>query len=401
MITTAGSPRILILADDLSGAAECAVACRRAGMTAEVRLEPDRTACEVEGLALDLDSRSRPASEARARTLRAAGYVEGRVLYRKIDSTLRGHIGLEVAATMEISGADSLAIVCPAFPPMGRTVRDGRVLVQDAPLETTDMWRREGAPPPTLAAMLEAAGVASAAVGLEAIRGAAPAAALAAARAAGARAVICDAQTSGDLERLVSAGLTVVRVVWIGSGGMAIPLAQALGPGGAPPGPPPRPRSGPVLVAVGSASSRSREQLSVLASAPGVRWVSISPAALLEGTAHAERAAIEAAAADRGIQVVAVSIAAEPASDGSALAQAMGELLASLLAGFGSLVATGGETARAVLSAAGVSALSVYDEVEPGVVLSSGGGLAVVTKAGAFGGPDSLLNAVRAIRALA
>jgi 4-hydroxythreonine-4-phosphate dehydrogenase len=59
----------------------------------------------------------------------------------------------------------------------------------------------------------------------------------------------------------------------------------------------------------------------------------------------------------------------------------------------GTLVLTGGETARAVLGAAGVTRLVVLGEVAPGVVRSHAPplGLDVVTKAGAFGGPDTLL----------
>jgi uncharacterized protein YgbK (DUF1537 family) len=59
----------------------------------------------------------------------------------------------------------------------------------------------------------------------------------------------------------------------------------------------------------------------------------------------------------------------------------------------GTLVATGGETARAVLTRAGVSRLLVTGEVEPGVVRARvpERELDVVTKAGAFGDPEALL----------
>ena len=67
------APRIVILADDLSGAAECAVACRRAGMAAQVRLDPEAPGAPAEALALDLDSRALPPGEALTRTLAALG----------------------------------------------------------------------------------------------------------------------------------------------------------------------------------------------------------------------------------------------------------------------------------------------------------------------------------------
>jgi 4-hydroxythreonine-4-phosphate dehydrogenase len=70
------------------------------------------------------------------------------------------------------------------------------------------------------------------------------------------------------------------------------------------------------------------------------------------------------------------------------------------LAGVGTLVVTGGETARAVLMAAGVDQLVVRGELEPGVVWStvSGRALSVMTKAGAFGDPGVLVRCIEAVK---
>jgi 4-hydroxythreonine-4-phosphate dehydrogenase len=56
-------------------------------------------------------------------------------------------------------------------------------------------------------------------------------------------------------------------------------------------------------------------------------------------------------------------------------------------------VATGGETARAVLGTLGATRLDVLGELEPGVVRCAvpGRGLGLTLKAGAFGDPDTLL----------
>jgi 4-hydroxythreonine-4-phosphate dehydrogenase len=71
------------------------------------------------------------------------------------------------------------------------------------------------------------------------------------------------------------------------------------------------------------------------------------------------------------------------------------------LAGVGTLVVTGGETARAVLTHAGVDQLVVCGELEPGVVWSRvpGRALSVVTKAGAFGDPGVLVRCIEAVNA--
>ena len=133
------SPRIVILADDLSGAADCAAACCRAGLKTTVCLDPEALGPSDEALVLDLDSRALPPDEARASTL-AVRALAGPVLYRKIDSTLRGHIGLDIAATLDIAGADSFALVCPAYPATGRVVRGGSVYVDGEPLQDTEIW---------------------------------------------------------------------------------------------------------------------------------------------------------------------------------------------------------------------------------------------------------------------
>ena len=68
----------------------------------------------------------------------------------------------------------------------------------------------------------------------------------------------------------------------------------------------------------------------------------------------------------------------------------------------GTLVLTGGETARAVLTTAGVSRLVVTGELEPGVVRAHVPelDLDVVTKAGAFGDPDALVRCLPSYPAL-
>ncbi len=71
-------------------------------------------------------------------------------------------------------------------------------------------------------------------------------------------------------------------------------------------------------------------------------------------------------------------------------------LLAPALPHAGGLIATGGETARAVLSTAGIDALRLCDEIESGMPLLHAQltgvdrVLPVVTKAGGFGTPGSL-----------
>ena len=402
------SPRIVILADDLSGAADCAVACHRAGLSSAVRLNAAGAGSEVAALALDLDSRALPLAQARARTLAAQAAIgSGGALYRKIDSTLRGHVAQDIADTLTLAGPGAFALVCPAYPATGRSVEDGQVRVHGQPLGETEIWRLGGRGAADLPAMLTAVGLEPVCLELATVRGGGLNAAIAAARAGGARAVACDAVTEADLEAIVAAGLPLPGVVWAGSGGLAIPLARALGPGQRPAVVAAARRAGPTLVVVGSASSVSRAQWALLVRDPAVHALLIAPRALLEGPEGpgwrpASRALV-AAVGKAGKDTVAVAI--DPAAPlepgaGPVLAARLGALVGRQLGRFGALAATGGETARAVLEAAGVAALDIRREIEPGVVLSQASGLPVATKAGAFGGETSLVDAVDVLRAL-
>jgi uncharacterized protein YgbK (DUF1537 family) len=400
------TPKIVILADDLSGAADCAMACHRAGMDAQVRLELDAFGAPA-ALALDLDSRALSPGEALARTLAAWDRVREGALYRKIDSTLRGHVALEIAATLQIAGPEAFALVCPAYPATGRTVRDGAIFVHGEPLAQTEIWRLGGAGSTDLKTLLAEEGLEPVALRLDAVRSADLAVRIDAAREDGAGALVCDAETEADLEALVAAALPMAGVVWVGSGGLTIPLAKALSDRR-----PAEPeavtrRAGPTLVAVGSASSVSRGQLAVLAEDPRVLSLTVSPDVLLEGPEGpgwrpASRALV-AAVGKPGKDTVAIAI--DPAAPidpgaGPALAAGLGALAGRQLGRFGALVATGGETARALLAAANVRSLDIRRELEPGIVLSRAGVLPVVTKSGAFGQEDSLVRAVEVLRGL-
>jgi uncharacterized protein YgbK (DUF1537 family) len=400
-------PRIVILADDLSGAADCAMACHRAGMTAQVRLDPQAPVAAAEAVALDLDSRALPVEDALGRTMGAMDQVREGALYRKIDSTLRGHVALEIAATLQIAGPETFAIVCPAYPATGRTMRGGAIFVHGEPLAQTEIWRLGGEGSTNLVTLLADAGLEPVGLDLDAVRAPDLAARIDAAREDGAAAIVCDAETEGDLEALVAAALPVSGVVWVGSGGLTIPLAEALSPGRSTEPEPLTRSAGPTLVVVGSASSVSREQLGVLAADPRVLTLTVSPDVLLDGPEGsgwrpASRGLV-AAVGRAGKDTVAIAIdPAAPIDPGVSpiLTAALGVLAGRQLGRFGALVATGGETARAVLDIAGTRCLDIRRELEPGIVLSQAGRLPVVTKSGGFGDEHSLARAVAALRAL-
>ncbi|BCQ52381.1 four-carbon acid sugar kinase family protein [Burkholderia gladioli] len=419
---------LLIVADDLSGAADCAIAFAAAGRRTVVSLDASAPARPAAVLAVDTDTRRLAPAEAARRAADAwrAQRAPGRRLYKKIDSTLRGNWAAEVAALAALAGP---AIVAPAFPATGRGVIDGRVLVRGVPLEDTETWQLEHAGrDAALRALLEDAGLRVEQVRLEVLRGDPQriVAMLAAAAAEGVRAIVVDAETSEDLARL--ARLTAALdtpFFWVGSGGLSRELAalpelfEADAAAGSESGVDAEPGAesrsaelasvvapGPLLTLVGSLSAISERQCALLRAEAGIAEFIVPPAVLREGAAHAQWPAWHEriGACLRGRQDAIVRIGRDAAFDpaeGALLSGALAALVAPHVEGLGGLIVTGGETARAMLGAARIGALELAHEIEAGVALgrpADGRGPHVVTKAGAFGTEHALLGAYRHLR---
>ncbi|MBZ5561292.1 MAG: hypothetical protein LAP13_02615 [Acidobacteriia bacterium] len=118
-----------MIADDLTGACDAGVQFAERGFSALVRVGVGEEAAEI--AVMVTNSRNDPPEAARAKVLHACEtlHKERRaVLFKKIDSTLRGNLGAEIATALESSGA-SLALVAPSFPAQGRTLEAGRLRI--------------------------------------------------------------------------------------------------------------------------------------------------------------------------------------------------------------------------------------------------------------------------------
>jgi hypothetical protein len=129
---------IVAIADDISSAAEVAGAAVQLGFSAEVHTVFDPSA-PVDVVALDTDSRALSVEEAGRRVAKFSRSVfeaEPDWIYKKIDSVLRGHVRVEVEATLA-STRKTRAVLVPANPSRGRILRDGTYFVEGVPLSET------------------------------------------------------------------------------------------------------------------------------------------------------------------------------------------------------------------------------------------------------------------------
>ncbi|MFE0847266.1 four-carbon acid sugar kinase family protein [Streptomyces sp. NPDC058794] len=364
----------------------------------------------------------------RAVSSRATDDSYGRPLwYKKCDSLLRGPVGAEAAAFAE--GAE-LLVIAPALPVAGRVVRGGAVLVDGAPLRDCAAWRaEERAAPRSVAEAM--APLPTANVPIEAVRQGPIALAGRFRRlAARGRHPVCDAETDTDLAVVAAAAaLLGPDARLLGSGGLAAALGRRLGSSGltvgssgpttGPPGPtahtsepttgPPGPTAHspaptarhtvppagerPLLVVAGSAEPAVGGQVARLVAA-GARHLPLAPA-LLAGPAPVVLPEL----APSTVTVLSVD-GSDGVRPGAARRIVAGLARAvAALPGRPDLVLTGGETARRVLDAAGVTTLWPVGEIHHGAVHSrTADGRSVVTRPGSFGGPDSFLRVAAALR---
>jgi hypothetical protein len=130
--------RIVVLADDLSGAAELAGIASGYGLTAEVQRRFESTSA-ADVLAVDCDSRSLPEELAtqRVRDIAAKVFANRPAwIFKKIDSVLRGHPRAEIEAILSVT-SQPRALLIPANPSRGRIITGGRYLVDGVPLDQT------------------------------------------------------------------------------------------------------------------------------------------------------------------------------------------------------------------------------------------------------------------------
>jgi uncharacterized protein YgbK (DUF1537 family) len=138
--------KLLVIADDLTGALDTGVQLAKKGIPTEVRLQGPGgdPAPDTAVVVVDTESRHVSGEEAFARVREAArwGARSGAaVFYKKTDSTLRGNIGAELAGLSAECPSDLPLVFAPAFPALKRTTRAGFQYVDGVALEKTAFAR--------------------------------------------------------------------------------------------------------------------------------------------------------------------------------------------------------------------------------------------------------------------
>ncbi len=129
---------IVVIADDLTGAAEIGGIGLRYGLKAEIVTHIPKTS-SADLLIISTDTRSMPEKQALEITKavsEAIRDINPSVIFKKIDSVMRGHIIPELNLHLQILGK-SKALLVPANPGFGRKLTGGKYYVNDRLIHET------------------------------------------------------------------------------------------------------------------------------------------------------------------------------------------------------------------------------------------------------------------------
>lgn len=371
--------KIGIIADDLTSAADGAAPFGARGFDCEIN-RGDFRPSNIRVASIDVNSRS-SVEEVAANNVAAITHKlrDCHILYKTIDSTLRGHARAEILAAYQASGRHRL-VIAPAFPEAGRVTAEGVQYVNGQPVSETS-YGEDPVHPAWTSRVVDLLDpsigkyeiIPQSADGAQIIRA-----------IGGAQALVLDADCQNALNLQVSRIPDPEDVLWVGSPGLAQALA-ALYPQESTKTPL-LPQATRILVVAGSANHVSHEQCSTLQAAgvPIVRNAQQIP----------EMAEIVCLAAPLERTGDPKTVLRDLSHDASKAIQN---------GGFDGLIATGGDTMAAILKGLAIQRFSLLGVLEPGFPLGSAlreenqAPLLLGLKAGGFGNPATLLNAASSL----
>lgn len=141
-----------IIADDLTGANDTGLQFHLRGANTQILLNYDAEPLNMKGTqtwVLSTETRNEDPETAYHSVKDATKFLIDKInpdyFYKKIDSTVRGNIAIEVLAMLEVLNWDA-AVIIPAFPSEGRVTIGGYHLLKGIPIERTEMARDPHSP---------------------------------------------------------------------------------------------------------------------------------------------------------------------------------------------------------------------------------------------------------------
>ena len=399
--------RIGLVADDVTGAMDTGVQFVLGGMRAVILLDASEPP-DVDAVAISTDSRALAPADAYDRAQSAALRLPDRLLFKKLDGTMRGNVGAEIDGMLDALAWER-AVVAPSGPQAGRTVAGGIHHVFGVPLAESSFAQDPLSPMreshlPTLLRGQTKRRVGH--LGLETLESGVEAT-IACLDRIDAEMVVCDAVTVDHLHTLALA-LPRLCVHWLpcGAAGLAREWITAVAPEARWKPTPWVADPRPVLVVAGSRNPATHRQLMFCARDRTINLLSLRPDSPMGG-GRVDRMAAGMMQMGGNLALTTLYSAHVPGAE-QTTAEMLARVTARLLTRMpvAGLFLTGGDVARAVCGELDASGLRIVGEVEPGVPAAElvGGayhGLRVVTKAGGLGTDEVISKSIRRLQGLA
>jgi len=415
--------KVIVVADDFTGANDTGVQLTKQGYATITIL--DKHAIKsyentLDAIVIDTETRTGLSKDVYQEIEEVSQLIKpykDAIVYKKVDSTLRGHIAVELMAMRDVLQPE-LIVFAPAFPKNGRTTHQGIHLLNGTPVAKTELAKDPKNPVLTseLESLLEKdMGVSVRQITLDEIRSDEFNTKL--------QSVVLsydvlafDAVEDDDLVRICTTLLRQnKKILWVGSAGLAEVLintwqTEVLA-------------NLPVLTVAGSVTEVTRQQIHKALEDPQVKLVTIDGEKVVSNPKkEIDRVVNESlrfmsrkydviiasapqqhSVEDAVEQGYIKSLTAEEVSE--RIAEVMGETTATIASAqsLAGMILTGGDTAVHVVKKLSADGCKINAELELGIPLATliGGpfaGLTVITKAGGFGNRESILKSIEFLR---
>ncbi|KHN49725.1 D-threonate kinase [Pectobacterium fontis] len=428
--------RVVVVADDFTGANDAGVGLASHGARVSVIFDVNKLHADLldDVVVINTDSRATQEEMAFQRTAaavkawRLAG-GEGWII-KKIDSTLRGNLGAEIAAALSVAETPC-ALIAAASPTLGRITRSGEVWVKGRKLTETEFASDPKTPvvSASIAARLaEQTTLPTVEVHLAEVRQDGLARRLQQLADEGARLIILDSEEHDDLTKIIQAAQALpFRPLLVGSAGVSEALARTLNFT--------RKNIRPLLAIVGSMSDIAQKQMAAVTSRSDVMLVDVDINAIFSANSAEQHMALHRQAAVNAlisgqhciirtchnenqrfeIDTLCQHLELSRQQLGETISHYLGELTHRIIQATdrlqasgvnrclpGGLYLSGGDIAIAVATALGATGFQIKGQIAScvpwGYLLNSViGTIPVMTKAGGFGNETTLLDILRFI----
>ncbi|WP_196607485.1 four-carbon acid sugar kinase family protein [Pectinatus frisingensis] len=421
--------KLAVIADDLTGANDTAVQFAKRQMRSYVKLDISKINGneEADVLVIDSDSRDLKPEEAyiKVKTICIRIAEQGiSCIYKKIDSTMRGNVGIEIRAAADILKPE-IIIIAPAYPENNRITIGGYHLLNGVPLEYTEMAHTPKTPinnsyiPDILQQQVNEK------IGLVELKNINKGKKCVREKInkftrKNIKWIVCDAARQSDFIQLMAALQIYKNILWVGSAGLAEHLNDFYGWQGNNDTAALR-KKGPVLIVAGSVSHITQEQIKYVADCRNIKIIKLEISSILEEQKkekekmvkilqdlimNQEDILVTTAIDDKDVKK-ALRIGNRYGLKAKNVSECIACFLADVVAGLelqklAGMILTGGDTAVHICRAIGADAIEIIREIDSGVPLGKlcgeFAGMLVVTKAGAFGSQEVFVRAIDAIR---